>query len=69
VADREPPRFAGDERETLLDYQRSSLFRKVADLGTAARRELVPSGTSPRTPLSRRAVIRERSTQHRHRLA
>jgi uncharacterized damage-inducible protein DinB len=50
VPDQKPPRFAGDERATLLallDYQRSSLVRKTTGLDDeAARRRLVPSGTS-----------------------
>jgi hypothetical protein len=50
VPDQKPPRFARDERETLLallDYQRRSLVRKTAGLdGETARRPLVPSGTS-----------------------
>ena len=50
VPDLKPPRFAGDERETLLallGYQRSSLVRKTTGIdGAAARRRVVPSGTS-----------------------
>jgi len=50
MADQKPPCFAGDERDTLLallEYQRASLLRKLDGLGTeAARRQLVPSGTT-----------------------
>jgi uncharacterized damage-inducible protein DinB len=50
VADRKPPRVTADEAGTLhalLQYQRESLVRKVADLDEAsARRSPVPSGTS-----------------------
>jgi uncharacterized damage-inducible protein DinB len=50
VADQKPPRLAGGEAETLralLQYQRESLVRKVADLDDAsARRSPVGSGTS-----------------------
>jgi hypothetical protein len=50
VADEKPPRFEGDERETLLalfGYQRESLVRKVAGLDTSdAGHDVVPSGTS-----------------------
>jgi hypothetical protein len=52
VIDRKPPRLAGDERATvlaLLQYQRESLVRKVADLDEAdADRALVGSGTTLR---------------------
>ncbi len=50
MSDRKPPRFAADERQTLLallSYQRDSLARKVSgvadDRATAMR---VPSGTT-----------------------
>ena len=50
MADQKPPRLDGDERETLLallQYQRESLVRKIEGLDEeAARRRLVPSGTS-----------------------
>jgi uncharacterized damage-inducible protein DinB len=50
VPDRKPPRLEGGERETLgalLQYQRDSLLRKVDGIDEgAARRPLVPSGTS-----------------------
>jgi hypothetical protein len=50
VADEKPPRFEGNERETLLallGYQRESLVRKVAVLDASdAARVMVPSGTS-----------------------
>jgi uncharacterized damage-inducible protein DinB len=50
VPDQKPPRLAGDERETLhalLQYQRESLVRKVADVDDAAARSaIVGSGTS-----------------------
>jgi hypothetical protein len=50
MADLKPPRFASGERETLLSllqYQRDSLVRKVADLEPGAeRRRLVPSETT-----------------------
>ena len=50
MTDRKPPRFAADERETLralLQYQRDSFVRKVADVDDdTARRALVPSGTT-----------------------
>jgi len=50
VIDHKPPRLAGGESETLralLQYQRDSLLRKVADLDDAsARRSVVGSGTS-----------------------
>jgi len=50
VPDQKPPRLAGDERETLhalLQYQRASLVRKVADVDDlAARSAVVGSGTS-----------------------
>ena len=50
MPDRKPPRVAGQEAETLrtlLQYQRESLARKVADLDdTAAARSPVGSGTS-----------------------
>jgi uncharacterized damage-inducible protein DinB len=50
VADHKPPRLAGSESETLhalLQYQRDSLLRKVADLDdAAARRAVVGSGTT-----------------------
>ena len=49
MPDLKPPRFVGDERETLhrlLQYHRDSLARKVADLDDAsARRRLVGSDT------------------------
>jgi hypothetical protein len=51
VPDQKPPRLAAGEPETLhalLQYQRESLVRKVADLDdAAARRSPVASGTSP----------------------
>ena len=50
MPDRKPPRLAGGELETvlaLLQYQRDSLVRKVAGLGSPeARRSPVPSGTT-----------------------
>jgi Protein of unknown function (DUF664) len=50
VPDRKPPRVVADEAGTLhplLQYQRESLVRKVADLDEAsARRSLVGSGTT-----------------------
>ncbi len=50
MPDQKPPRLAAGESETLhalLQYQRDSLVRKVADLDdAAARRSPVPSGTS-----------------------
>jgi Protein of unknown function (DUF664) len=50
VPDRKPPRLAAGERETLLallQYQRESLVRKVADVpGPAAREPAVASGTT-----------------------
>jgi len=50
VADTKPPRFEGDERETLLEllaFQRESLIRKASGTDDRhARRALVPSGTS-----------------------
>jgi uncharacterized damage-inducible protein DinB len=50
VADLKPPRLADDERttlQTLLQYQRESLVRKVAGVSDdTARRQLVGSGTS-----------------------
>jgi hypothetical protein len=50
VADQKPPRLVGSEAETLralLQYQRESLVRKVADLDDAAARwSPVGSGTS-----------------------
>jgi hypothetical protein len=50
VPDQKPPRLLGDERETLhalLQYQRDSMVRKVAGVDEeAARRPLVPSGTT-----------------------
>ncbi len=50
VPDQKPPRLAAGESETLhalLQYQRESLVRKVADLDdAAARRAPVASGTS-----------------------
>jgi len=50
VTDLKPPRLEGGERETLLallDYQRESLIRNVADVdGGSARRSPVASGTS-----------------------
>ena len=50
MTDQKPERFAAGERATLLailQYQRESLVRKVADLDDrAARRQLVPSGTT-----------------------
>jgi len=50
MADRKPPRMAGDEREillSLLQYQRQSLVRKVTGVDEgAARRSLVASGTT-----------------------
>jgi uncharacterized damage-inducible protein DinB len=50
VPDQKPPRLASGERETLhalLQYQRESLVRKVADLDEdQARRSMVGSGTS-----------------------
>ena len=48
--DRKPPRFHGDERQTLMEllcFQRESIVRKVQDLDdVSARRRLVPSETS-----------------------
>jgi uncharacterized damage-inducible protein DinB len=50
VADRKPSPLVGDERSTLLaalQFQRESLVRKVAGVpDEAARRSMVPSGTS-----------------------
>ncbi len=50
MSDQRPPRLEADERETLcalLQYQRDSLVRKVADVDEdAARRQLVGSGTT-----------------------
>jgi uncharacterized damage-inducible protein DinB len=50
MADQKPPRVVADEVGTLhalLQYQRESLVRKVADLDEAsARRSLVGSGTT-----------------------
>jgi uncharacterized damage-inducible protein DinB len=50
VADQKPPPLEADERETarvLLQYQRESLVRKVADVDEdAARIPLVASGTT-----------------------
>ena len=50
VPDQKPPRLVGGEQETLLallQYQRDSLVRKVADVDQeAARRPIVQSGTS-----------------------
>ena len=50
MADQKPPRVVADEAGTLhalLQYQRESLVRKVADLDEAsARRALVGSGTT-----------------------
>jgi Protein of unknown function (DUF664) len=50
VADRKPPRLASGESDTLralLQFQRESLLRKVADLDDAsARRSFVGSGTT-----------------------
>jgi uncharacterized damage-inducible protein DinB len=50
VADQKPPPLEADERETaraLLQYQRESLVRKVADVDEdAARFPLVASGTT-----------------------
>lgn len=50
MPDRKPPRVAGQETETLralLQYQRESLARKVADINdTIAARSPVGSGTS-----------------------
>jgi uncharacterized damage-inducible protein DinB len=50
MADRKPPRMAGDEREillSLLQYQRLSLVRKVIGVDEgAARRSPVASGTT-----------------------
>jgi hypothetical protein len=50
VPDRKPPRLVGDERATLqalLQYQRDSVVRKVTGVDeNAARRPLVPTGTS-----------------------
>jgi hypothetical protein len=50
VTDRKPPRSAGTERETLvtlLQFQRESMVRKVEGVDDdAARRPMVPSGTS-----------------------
>lgn len=50
MADHKPPRLAGSESETLhalIQYQRDSLVRKVADLDDAsARRSFVGSGTT-----------------------
>lgn len=50
MADQKPPRLAADEAATLhalLQYQRESLVRKVAEVDEAsARRSPVPSGTT-----------------------
>src|ERR1035441_1878766 len=50
VPDQKPPRLEGDEREALhalLQYQRTSLVRKVSGISEqAARQEYVGSGTS-----------------------
>jgi hypothetical protein len=50
VGDQKPPRFVGDERETvlgLLQYQRDSFVKKVSGVSEeAARRSQVASGTS-----------------------
>ncbi len=50
MPDTKPPRFEGDELETLLEllaFQRESLIRKVSGVGAAdVRRAFVPSGTS-----------------------
>ncbi len=50
MSDQKPPRIDGGERETLLallQYQRDSFVRKVTGVDEeAARRALVPSGTS-----------------------
>ena len=50
VPDQKPPRFAGDERETLqalLQYHRDSLVRKVTGIDDgAARRRFVGSDTT-----------------------
>jgi hypothetical protein len=50
VPDRKPPKLVAGERETLLallQYQRDSFVRKLDGLDdAAARKELVPSGTS-----------------------
>ncbi len=50
VPDQKPPRLVGDERDTLqmlLQYQRDSLVRKAEGVEEgAARRPLVPSGTT-----------------------
>jgi hypothetical protein len=50
VPDLKPPRFAGDERETLhalLQYHRESLVRKVSGIDDeTAQRRLVSSGTT-----------------------
>jgi uncharacterized damage-inducible protein DinB len=50
MADQKPPRLDGGERETLqalLQYQRSSLVRKMAGVDEgAARRSFVGSGTT-----------------------
>jgi len=50
MPDRKPPRLAAGERETLLallQYQRESLVRNVADApGPAAREPAVGSGTT-----------------------
>lgn len=50
MADLKPPRVAGDERETLLallQYQRESIVRKIADVNEHdARRRLVDSDTT-----------------------
>ncbi len=50
MPDQKPPRLVGGEKETLLallQYQRDSLVRKVADVDQdAARRPIVQSGTS-----------------------
>jgi uncharacterized damage-inducible protein DinB len=50
MADQKPPRLVGTERETLsalLDYQRSSLVKKVEGVGDdEARRSPVATGTS-----------------------
>ncbi len=50
MPDQKPPRLEGDERQTLralLQYQRESMVKKVADVDDEqARRVLVPSGTT-----------------------
>jgi len=50
VSDQKPPYLASDEREvlgSLLQYQRDSVVRKVDGVeDAAARRSMVPSGTS-----------------------